>query len=396
MKKINVLVIGAGMYVAGRGTDDFGTILPSLSELNQKGILDKISVCATSKNSINHLNLKNRNLSKYYKDCLGISTFPRAKSKDNVSYLEAINNNDYDCAIIAVPDHLHYKIAKDVIKKSINVMLVKPFVPVVKDAVDLINLAAKKGIYGAIEFHKRFDKANLAIRDIVENSRLGNPLYFHVEFSQKKIIPEKVFKNWIDKTDIFQYLGVHYVDLIHFCTGAFPLRVLSVGQKSYLKGKGINNYDSIETMIEWKVGKKKFVSTILTNWIDPNESSAMSDQKIKLVATKGRIESDQKNRGIQIIEDSKGITDFNPYFSKMYSSSEDRSNNKFGGYGYESIASFLHDIYDLKNKKTNLKTLMASDRPTFTSGLVSTAVIEASRKSLSSNNKWININKSTF
>ena len=40
--------------------------------------------------------------------------------------------------------------------------------------------------------------------------------------------------------------------------------------------------------------KTLFTETILTNWIDPENSSAMSDQKIKFIGTKGRFEADQK------------------------------------------------------------------------------------------------------
>ena len=32
MKDINVMVIGAGLYVCGKGTEGFGTILPAIYE----------------------------------------------------------------------------------------------------------------------------------------------------------------------------------------------------------------------------------------------------------------------------------------------------------------------------------------------------------------------------
>ena len=33
MKEINILILGGGMYVSGRGTETLGTILPSIYEL---------------------------------------------------------------------------------------------------------------------------------------------------------------------------------------------------------------------------------------------------------------------------------------------------------------------------------------------------------------------------
>ena len=35
------------------------------------------------------------------------------------------------------------------------------------------------------------------------------------------------------------------------------------------------------------------------NWIDPNSSSAMSDQRLLIVGTNARCLADQKNRGLE-------------------------------------------------------------------------------------------------
>ena len=42
MKKINLLILGCGMYVCGRGTNTDGTIIPSLIS---ESILPKINSC---------------------------------------------------------------------------------------------------------------------------------------------------------------------------------------------------------------------------------------------------------------------------------------------------------------------------------------------------------------
>ena len=71
---------------------------------------------------------------------------------------------------------------------------------------------------------------------------------------------------------------------------------MAVGQKKWLPTKGLDAYDAIQCMVEWQMRNgSKFNQTLLTNWIDPETSSSMSDQKIKLVGTTGRFESDQHN-----------------------------------------------------------------------------------------------------
>lgn len=52
----------------------------------------------------------------------------------------------------------------------------------------------------------------------------------------------------------------------------------------------------MQVVIEWeRKDGGLFVSTHITNWIDPDETSAMSDQKINVVGTNGRFQADQKN-----------------------------------------------------------------------------------------------------
>jgi len=390
--KLNILIVGAGMYVCGRGTSGYGSVLPMLYQASRNNIVGKVGICATSYESIKKCLNKNKELEKKFNRQLDIITWPDKKNtNNNKSYIDAVTSDIvFDCAIIVVPDHLHFEIAKVLISKKIHVIIVKPFTPDINSAIKLTEIADKLNVYGAVEFHKRYDKANINIRDLVQSKILGNILYINVEYSQRKVIPENIFKDWAHKTDIFQYLGVHYVDLIYFITKATPIRVMSIGQKVWLKSIKIDTYDSIQTIIEWKHKSNYFVSTILTNWIDPNKTSAMSDQKIKVIGTKGRIESDQKNRGMQIVTDVNGVEDVNLYFNHMYGSVDGESVQE--GYGYDCFYSFLSNIISIKytgKKEYNY----FKNEPTFKSSIISTSVLEASRESLKSNSKWIDIDQ---
>ena len=75
----------------------------------------------------------------------------------------------------------------------------------------------------------------------------------------------------------------------------------------------------------------KFSETILTSWIDPENSSAMSDQKIKFIGTKGRYEADQKERGIRLNTDDLGVEHINPDFCMPYGSEDGKI--RWRGYG---------------------------------------------------------------
>ena len=219
------------------------------------------------------------------------------------------------CVIIAVPDHLHYQVAKDCLEAGLHTLLVKPLTPTFAEGRDLVNLAQESSLYGAVEFHKRWDRSNLILRDKIQSGALGTPLNCWVEYSQRKSIPLSFFKAWASKTSILQYLGVHYIDVIRFATAALPKRVMAVGQKSEIIRHDIDAYDAIQCVIEWEMPDgSPFTETILTSWVDPENSTAASDQKIKFIGTKGRYEADQKERGIRINTDDLGVEHINPDF----------------------------------------------------------------------------------
>jgi len=387
---LNILVIGAGMYVCGRGTDGYGTILPALYRARRENLAGSIKIAATSARSTKALGEKIRGLDALFGFGMNPELYPKTGS-NRQAYRKALQEDRKpDCAIVSVPDHLHFEITADLIKRGIHCLVVKPLAPVVSEVKELIRLAEAGGVYGAVEFHKRYDRSNLKLKDVIRQGRIGKPLYFIVEYSQRKSIPLVMFRDWVRHTNILQYLGIHYIDIIYFATGAIPRRVLAVGQKDFLLRQGVDTFDAIQCVIEWEMGNNhRFTSAVLTNWIDPERTSAMSDQKIKVIGTKGRYEADQKRRGITVITDDRGMEEPNPDFSAFYGTGKDEGIS-FQGYGPESILRFLEDVRSIKTKA--LKPVdLEGKRPTFRDALVPTAILEAANRSLGANGKWMDI-----
>jgi predicted dehydrogenase len=383
--KHDVLVVGSGMYVLGKDEEDFGTILPTLAMEQKEGRIGKIILCSTKVASSKNARKRAEVLGTRLGFHIDAEFFPE-KSDNPEEYFRSLENNkNIKLGVVSVPDHLHFKITKDLLKRKISCLVVKPFTTKLSEAVELTKIAEEKFLWGGVEFHKRFDRANLLMRDAISKGKIGDPLYFVVEYSQRRIIPEQVFAEWSNKTNIFQYLGVHYVDLIYFLTNARPIRVCATHQQKLLK----NTPDAVQANIEWELNNgERFNSIIITNWIDPNTTSAMSDQKIKLIGTEGRIESDQKNRGLQFVG-KNGIEDINPYFSKIVSSAIGAV--KVEGYGPSSIRQFISDAAEVIEGRP-----VFGDSASFKDALVSTAVIEAVTTSMNENSSWINIETNQF
>ncbi len=386
---LNILVIGMGMYVCGRGTETHGTIMPAIYEWRKKNELGEVYVAGTGPEGISIAKAKIDEIERNTGVHVPLTFYPEGELYDLQCYRRAIRTIPKPaCAIVVVPDNYHREVAGEAIEGGLHTLVVKPLAPTLKEVYELIELQRKKRVYCAVEFHKRFDHANLKLKDSLREGVIGDPLYFLVEFSQRKSVPAERFRKWVEATNIFQYLGIHYVDIIYFATGARPVRAMALGQRGWLYSRGIDTYDSIEAIIEWEMpGGQRFTSSILTNWIDPESTSAMSDQKIKVIGTKGRFESDQKRRGVMIVSDERGIKEPNPYFSASYGTPPMVS---YHGYGIESIHQFLKDVIDIESGIVTIDAL-EDKRPTFAQSIVPTAVIESVNKSLKDGGQWIAI-----
>ena len=388
--KPGILIVGTGMYVCGRGTSTYGTVLPAVLQASKAGLVGDILVATRHGRSFAPFDAKWHAVEQLIGHEATYRRFPERDERDPEAYLAALAALDGSGAVIVVvPDHLHHEVTLAAIEAGKHVLVVKPLAPTLGEAESLATAAEQRGVYGAVEFHKRWDLANLKMMDVLARGEIGDPLFFHVEYSQRKVIPTQVFADWTAQTSIFQYLGVHYVDIIYYVTGARPTRLLAVGQKAWLAERGFPVHDAIEVLLEWELPNKphRFMSSFLVSWVDPESTSAMSYQAIKVVGTKGRYESDQKNRGVEVISDEEGIRDPNPYFCDLYPV-PGPTERVFRGYGIDSVTTFLSDIREINAGRMSPRELEGR-RPTFRDSLVSTAVVEAARISLDGDGGWV-------
>ena len=389
---MTIVIIGNGMYVSGRGTKGYGTIMPAIFEYIRRGgsSIKEIKMVGTNRDGAIKAQKKVKELMDKMDISIIVKTYPINSENNSISYEHVLGNVDLPaCAIVAVPDHLHFEIARFCLMKGLHTLVVKPLTPTTEEAIKLTKLASKKNLYGAVEFHKRWDRHNLMLKDLFQKGEFGKPLYTWTEYSQRKSIPSKVFISWVEKSNILQYLGVHYIDIIRFITKAYPKRVMAIGQRKWLKGQSLNVDDAIQCMIEWEMDNGDlFTQTLLTNWIDPENTSAMSDQKIKFVGTKGRFDNNQKNRGISFIVGENSLETPNPDFSHSYRTMNGQLS--WQGYGIESIITFLKDSQQVINNK-KIPIDFEEIRPTFKEALISTATIDAASKSIKNNNIWIKV-----
>ena len=379
------------MYVTGRHTSGPGSALGSIGELSKTLDIDSITVVSKSESSINDVNRSRDIINKELNIDVSIEFI--ALGDDSLNKLQdIISLNTFHCAIVALPDHLHYSFGKLLIENKIHCFFVKPLTPTLEESLDLVSLQRKNKVLGVVDFHKRYDEVNLVIKDIINKGDIGSPLSATVEYSQKIEMPTIVFSDWIENSNVFQYLGVHYVDMIYFLTSYKPEKAMAVGTYGILQEKGINTYDSIHATIVWynkAYMEQKMVTQFSTSWIDPSTSSAMSDQKYTIIGTKGRIESNQKHRGVEVTTESEGIQSINPYFSKYLDNTT--GGKTYSGYDFKSISQFLTDVNQVI-KDIVFDNELYEFRPTLEDTLPTSSVIDAVNKSLIDYSNWVYIN----
>lgn len=375
---MKALVIGAGMYVTGRGADTDGTILPALYQLSCDGLIDEIVVVASNPDNGAVVETVGDKLSNLLgaAPTLRYENVDRSNIESEIAKLNATSH--FDCAIVSTPDPTHYSIVSSLMSLKLPTLVVKPFVTALADGVALMQQQEETGVIGQVEFHKRYDESNLLARRYLNANAIGKISYFNVDYSQRITIPTETFRAWAADSNIFQYLAVHYVDLIYFLTGCRPVRLTATATRHRLTAMGIDTPDSIHVMIEWasETGDQSFIANINCNWIDPATTSAMSDQKFMIVGTGGRLTCDQKHRGIELVTED-GIRHPNPYFSDYL---ESRGQMRFQGYGFKSIEYFIRDV-DKGEEQT-------AGRPTFREALVAQAVLETVNRAIDAPPAW--------
>ncbi len=378
---MKLLIIGAGMYVTGRNDTGMGTVLTAVMQTLQ-GSEHEILVCATKPDNDAVVSQAAERI----RAELGVGTAVSYQAYDGsaAGLKRLLEDTRPDAAIVSTPDHLHFEQISALLESGVHVLSVKPLVPTVEEHKRLIGLAMQNNVYGAVEFHKRWDESNRHVKKAIDEGVLGQLHNITVDYSQRISIPLEVFAGWADKTNIFQYLGIHYVDLVHYLTGARPFRLMVRGTKGVLAAKGLDTCDSVHVWLEWRSAEgSEFLSQYNLSWIDPITSSAMSDQKFSILATGGRYLVDQKHRGIEAsLHGANGVQQINPWFSEVLPDAT--GGVAMQGYGFSSINTYLKDVTDLmEGKRTPAE--FEGCRPTFADCLASTAVIETVNRCLAQN-----------
>jgi D-galacturonate reductase len=228
-KKPKICIVGGGMITQVQ-------ILPSVYQLQRLGLVGEASVCALNSAPLKVL-AQDEFLQKAFTGH-SFDAYPSIETDPQQNFpelfKEAISKmSTGNIVIVAVPDQLHYPVIQTALGADQHICCVKPLVLKYSQAIEVEKIAYEKGLVVGVEYHKRLDDRALMARRLYKEGKFGEFRIGHAEMNEPYYYRHSNFQNWCttENSDMFTYVGCHYVDQVHFITGLLPKTVSVYGIK---------------------------------------------------------------------------------------------------------------------------------------------------------------------
>ncbi|KAG8460433.1 hypothetical protein KFE25_011924 [Diacronema lutheri] len=407
----DALLVGTGEYttgyVRGEGADSdkgAGVVALVFFDLRRRGLVgDRLGMCGTDGAKFAgiraHLAAKlaayPRTFAAPERDFAFAAYPPDARAVDPLAYEAALD--DYrpgDVAVVFTPDDTHCAIARACLRRGLHVLLTKPAVKTLAEHAELQALAAARGLLCCVEVHKRWDPVYADARDAVR-SRLGALSFFTAYMSQPKHQLD-TFAAWAGRaSDISYYLNSHHVDFHAWVERgrARAVRVSAHASNGFANrhnGLPAGCEDTITLCVDWRnfVDGTRAHATYTASWAAAR-SDVHSQQRFFWLGRNGELTVDQAHRGYSSAEDEHGFGARNPHFMK-YTPTDGRFSGQ-SAYGYQSFEAFIAAARAVNAREEAASAFDDGRLATLATTAMTTAVLEAGRRSLDAGGKAVTI-----
>lgn len=328
MKKLNIAVVGAGIY--GKNHLDAYTSNPNVN---------LVAVC----------DLKKEITDKVEQDY-------QVKTYNDME--EMLKSEEIDAVSVATPDPYHKDPVMTAIRYGKDVLVEKPLATTSADAYDIIEAAEKAGVRVMVDYHKRWDPASIAVKNKLADAGTGKPVRGYMRMDNVYDVAIN-WLNWSSDSSPVHFVGTHCYDLIRWYMGCEVVQVYAVGHKGILQEKGVDTYDSITAILEFENG---CTWTVENAWILPNGFAKADDGCSEILCEHAMIRVDSQKRGVEFFDDQKQYTP-NICFIQNH-------NGRAIGFGIDPLNDFVDCILHDKPFVANLND-----------GLEAELIVEAVHKS---------------
>ncbi len=145
-------------------------------------------------------------------------------------YRQLLDQADIDAVHICTPNHLHYEIAMEALKRGLHVYCEKPLALCAAEAETLAEAAERAGVIAGVNFNYRYYPAVQHARGMVQNGEVGKVYIITGGYLQDWLLYDTDY-NWRLEPEIggvsraMADIGAHWCDLAQHVTG---LRITEV------------------------------------------------------------------------------------------------------------------------------------------------------------------------
>jgi len=300
MKKLNVAVVGAGIYGANH-----------IQAYACNRDVELVAVCDFKQDRLDKV------AEKY-----NVKTY--------IDVNQMLDNEDIDAVSIATPDAFHLEPALAAITRGKHVLIEKPLATTIEDARKIIAAAKEHNVRVAVDYHKRWDPAAINLRNELRLPATGQPIRGYMSMDDVIDVPTKWF-DWAHNSSPVHFLGTHCYDQIRWYMGCEVEEVYAVGTKKLLKSKGIDTWDTVQAFLKFENG---CYWTVENSWIFPSGFPKANDGRTQILTENALLKADSQNRGVEFYNGAKLRTP-NSYFII------DNNGRPFG-FGIEPINDFIY------------------------------------------------------
>lgn len=212
----------------------------------------------------------------------------RYHAKGYSDYKEMLEHEEIEAVSIAVPTSLHKEVAIHTLNKKKHVLLEKPIASTEQEAQEIINCARINNVNLMIGHIERFNPA------IIELKKRLNDLGEIYKIDVQRIGP---FPSRITDVGVIIDLSVHDIDIIHYLTELFPLRVYA----ETLRKLHPSHEDSVTTLLRFSGDLK---ATINIDYLSPTKI-----RQLQVFGKKGMFRVNYLNQELYFYENTGFTSD---------------------------------------------------------------------------------------
>jgi len=159
-------------------------------------------------------------------------------------YKELLNKEDIDCVSVCTHNNSHAPISIDFMRAGKDVLCEKPAARTLPEALDMQKVCHETGRILNIGVVNRFGVYNNAVKQMIEDGKLGEVFHVYASFRAHRSIPGlggDFTTKAISGGGALIDWGVHYLDLILYCCGEPEVKNVT-GQAFSKLGVDMKNY----------------------------------------------------------------------------------------------------------------------------------------------------------